>query len=397
MIELLLFRFLLERDNYRQHRHYVKFTKELEVLLSVLDSWYKNNTEAPKLEDLLVILAVEVEKDQEYLQEVLKRALSLEIPKDIGRLVEQQKIAVIAEKLTLQAFQLSRGEIDVQEVIRTARDLEIKEEAATSFVTSDIEQILQATVQHRGLRWRLPWLNRSLGSLRRGDFGFIFARPETGKTTFLADQATFMAPQSNGPILWFNNEEQGSKVMLRCYQAALGARLDHLLKEPKRAKEAYVKATNDNIRIYDNAVITSRSVEAIVAREKPGLIIFDQIDKIKGFSNDRDDLQLGAIYQWARELGKQYAPVIGVSQASGDGEGVDYLTMSHVANAKTSKQAEADWILGIGKSSRFEMEGIRFLNISKNKLVGDDDTDPALRHGRTEVLFKGDIGRYLQV
>jgi hypothetical protein len=38
-----------------------------------------------------------------------------------------------------------------------------------------------------------------------------------------------------------------------------------------------------------------------------------------------------------------------ICQADGTGEGQKWLTMSNVANAKTSKQAEADWILGIGK------------------------------------------------
>ena len=64
------------------------------------------------------------------------------------------------------------------------------------------------------------------------------------------------------------------------------------------------------------------------------------LDKIKGFNSDRDDLKLGFIYQWARELAKQYCPVIGVSQADGTGEGKKWLTMDNVSGAKTSKQAK---------------------------------------------------------
>ena len=72
------------------------------------------------------------------------------------------------------------------------------------------------------MRWRLKCLNQSLGSLRKGDFGFVFARPETGKTTFLASEVTRMVQQAKRPVLWINNEEQSNKVMLRCYQATLG-------------------------------------------------------------------------------------------------------------------------------------------------------------------------------
>ncbi len=62
-------------------------------------------------------------------------------------------------------------------------------------------------------------------------------------------------------------------------------------------------------------------------------------------------------------------PVIAVCQADGSGEGVKWLNMGNVANAKTSKQAEADWILGIGKTNDEGLEYMRHFCISKNKLV----------------------------
>jgi len=147
----------------------------------------------------------------------------------------------------------------------------------------------------------------------------------------------------------------------------------------------------------DDPAISKDKVERITKAVKPGLIIFDQIDKIKGFKADRDDLVYGEIYQWARELAKLYAPTIGVCQAGGTGEGVKWLTMDHVSNAKTSKQAEADWILGIGKSHDEGSQYVRYLNISKNKLTGDDDFIESLRHGRFEVLIQSEIARYKDI
>jgi hypothetical protein len=41
--------------------------------------------------------------------------------------------------------------------------------------------------------------------------------------------------------------------------------------------------------------------------------------------------------------------------------------MANVANAKTAKQAEADWILGIGAMPDSGWEHVRFFNISKIK------------------------------
>lgn len=103
---------------------------------------------------------------------------------------------------------------------------------------------------------------------------------------------------------------------------------------------------------------------------------------------------MGAIYQWARELAKEYCPVVGICQADGTAEGERWLHMGHVSNAKTAKQAEADFIVGIGKTNETGWERTRFINISKNKLTGDDDSDPEARHARFEVLIKPEIARY---
>jgi hypothetical protein len=138
-------------------------------------------------------------------------------------------------------------------------------------------------------------------------------------------------------------------------------------------------------------------VESICEKEHPALIVFDQIDKVVGFKADRDDLVLGAVYQWARELAKAYCPVIGVCQADGTAEGVKWLTMAHVANAKTSKQAEADFILGIGRSNDAGYEMVRHFAISKNKLVGDEDTLPDRRHDKWDVLIAPMIARYKDI
>lgn len=235
-----------------------------------------------------------------------------------------------------------------------------------------------------------------MGSLRLGDFGFVFARPETGKTTFLASEVSYFidqVPESN-PVIWFNNEEQGEKVYLRIYQAYFGITLEELLSNVPKYKQLFLEKTKGKFKLVDSASIDKAKVERICKALKPSLVLFDQIDKIKGFAADREDLMLGTIYQWAREIAKEYCPVIGICQADGTGENVRYLTMSNVANAKTSKQAEADWILGIGTIHDTGWEGIRFLHLSKNKLMGDEDTDPKLRHGKMECLIKPEVARY---
>jgi replicative DNA helicase len=272
----------------------------------------------------------------------------------------------------------------------------ISNEVADKFVSDDIEELYNATVGKGGLEWRLKSLNRSLGPLRKGDFGFIFARPETGKTTFLASEVTHMATQTEAPILWINNEEQGEKVLLRCYEASLGSPLEEILASMPRARDAFYQRTGRRIQLFDDFGVKWTDVERLCRNLQPALIVVDQLDKIKGFDGDREDLRMGAIYQWARELSKQFAPVIGVSQSDGSGEGVKYLNMGNVANAKTSKQAEADWILGIGVDFNDHV-ALRGFSICKNKLIGGEQSVAKMRHGKFDVLIEPEIARYKDI
>jgi replicative DNA helicase len=301
-----------------------------------------------------------------------------------------------AYDLALLSIDVSEGRQPLSKILDFYSKLEdqIEKDNEEEFVTDDIRILFDETIHKPGLRWRLNTLNQSLGSLRKGDFGFIFARPETGKTTFLASEITHFASQTDAPILWFNNEEGGNKVKVRIMQAAIGINQRDLFKDMDLNFDKYIGLTNGNIKLKDSASIHKRQIELLCNELKPALIIFDQIDKIKGFDADREDLRLGAIYIWARELAKQYCPVIGVCQADVTAEGKKWLTMDNVANAKTSKQAEADWILGIGTVHDEALKYVRYLHLSKNKLSGDEDTSPELRHGKLECLILPEIARY---
>ncbi len=379
--------------------------KELQGLYRCLNAYHEANDDRNDLSvaDLSNVYLSTNPRDRDFAVGVLQALEQLDVQDSTThQLIQGIRRNKVLRELSLAAYEAAEGRGNhgaVNDLVqRLGASADSKESTeAFEFVTDDLEVLVNETIQKQGLRWRLNALNKMLGSLRKGDFGFIFARPETGKTTFLASEVTFMAeqvPDDAGPVLLIVNEEQGNKVMLRCYQASLGISLIELYRDLPGNREKYFKATRGKLKIFDAPSITKHQVEKLCKTLKPSLIIFDQIDKIKGFDNDREDLRLGTIYQWARELAKEFAPVIGVCQADGTGENVKWLTMAHVANAKTSKQAEADWICGIGKINEVGYDALRYLHISKNKLMGDKDSDPNLRHGRQEVLIEPGIARY---
>ena len=405
--ELIIKLFMTERTAYdRFYKHlnlsYIKTNFfSLYKLFIVIHSYYEKSdkTSMSKSDLELAYHSSYLLEDSERneLSDLLDRILKLELTEqNVYAYLNAHKQRCIAGEVAKLALDVEDGTAKVEELLNKFNELEHEDTETDEAkpVNMDLHEIYESQIQTPGLRWRLDWLNKSLGSLRKGDFGFIFARPETGKTTFLASEMTHMVSQTDGDILWFNNEEQGKKVAVRCFQALFGLTNKELFDDKENNANEYKQKVGSRIKIYDYEDSSSTSrIESIIKETNPSLIIFDQIDKVRGFKSDRYDLELKKLYQWAREMAKIYAPVIAVSQAGGTGEGKVWLTMDDVDSSKTAKQGEADWILGIGKEQD-NTSNMRYLNISKNKLLGDEDTLPDLRHGNQQVMIKPNIARY---
>lgn len=405
--ELIIKLFMTERTAYdRFYKHlnlnYIKTNfVSLYKLFMVIHSYYEKSdkTSMSKSDLELAYHSSYLLEDSERneLSDLLDRILELELTEqNVYAYLNAHKQRCIAGEVAKLALDVEDGTAKVEELLNKFNELEHEDTETDEAkpVNMDLHEIYESQIQTPGLRWRLDWLNKSLGSLRKGDFGFIFARPETGKTTFLASEMTHMVSQTDGDILWFNNEEQGKKVAVRCFQALFGLTNKELFDNRENNANEYKQKVGSRIKIYDYEDSSSTSrIESIIKETNPSLIIFDQIDKVRGFKSDRYDLELKKLYQWAREMAKIHAPVIAVSQAGGTGEGKVWLTMDDVDSSKTAKQGEADWILGIGKEQD-NTSNMRYLNISKNKLLGDEDTLPDLRHGNQQVMIKPNIARY---
>lgn len=401
-VELSIIKHLLKHENFVQYSPYIKtkdLPDELGILYTCICSHFAVSEESLAVPDLANLVFSCNPKDSQFYEQVFNNLEDYQpIESTVVKLIESLKRRNVLQKVSLAAYNEAEGKDPPGTTEALLAQLtQQPDDYSLQPVTDDLESLLNATYKTPGLRWRLQCLNQSIGSLRKGDFGFVFARPETGKTTFLTSEVSNFITQTTGEILWIVNEEQPEKVMLRVIQAYFGIKLEDLYGNIQHYRKLFKEQTGGRFKLYDSSASNKNSVEALCKKHLPALIVFDQIDKIQGFKADREDLLLGAIYQWARDLAKRYAPVIGVTQADGSGEGVRWLTMANVANAKTAKQAEADWILGIGAIPDSGWESVRFFNISKNKLLGDTDSNPELRHGKLTAIIEPGIARYRDV
>jgi replicative DNA helicase len=400
--------FCEEKELFTKYYKYVNISfiksnySNIYKIFNIINLYYnKYNNNNINKEDLIIYYNSNYllkDSERKELETLLDNIFSEDVSNKelIIELLEEHRRRSLAGDVAKIALDVEDGRAAVADLLDLFSKFEHQEiEVSKSTpVQMALKELYDTQVDTPGLRWRLKFLNQSLGSLRKGDFGFLFARPETGKTTFLASEVSHMATQTEGDILWFCNEEQGNKVGIRTFQAALGVDTQTLWDDIDRHQALYDTKIGNRIKIfYDDDANRASRIEQIIKEHNPALIIFDQLDKVKGFKAERKDLELAAGYQWAREISKQYAPVIGVSQASGEAEGKLWLSMDMIDGSKTGKAAEADWILGIGKDSDNTSRS-RYFSICKNKLLGDKDTLPDLRHGSGQVLIRPEVARY---
>lgn len=344
-------------------------------------------------------------------------------PEVEGGIMKRLVEAATAYDVAVMLEKYNQGDdVDVRQHLTSlmdAYDSQIDRKVKNPQVLDAIEDLLKAEQNDEGLHWRLPCLNRHIKPLVGGDFVVVAARPDKGKTTFCASELTFMAPQvdvvypgENRSILWFNNEGPGKRIVTRCFQAALNATTEDLVRlsnipseDPRwktKVREDYAKALGGRpgvLRIFDIHDMWNHEVEDVVKLYKPALILFDMVDNIK-FGGEvmnngqRTDQLLEGMYQWSRVMGvKNDCAVMANSQISADGDGLPWPTLPMLKDSKTGKQGAADVIITLGTVNDPMLANSRYIGTTKNKKVRTGVGSSPMQ----EVIFDGSRGRYVEM
>jgi len=256
--------------------------------------------------------------------------------------------------------------------------------------TETIAEIIERQ-QTEGMDWFLPFLNKSIGLISIGKLVCLGARPNTGKTTFLGSSVVHFLPQmeDSSPILWFNNEEEEGSVKKRILQCGINWLGSDIDADPVAAVAAFEAKYGDfsRIKVVNAVTFDKRMVEEMCKVYKPGLIIIDQLRKVRGdekrTTSEVERLEL--LYQWGREMAKVYAPVITVHQLKGEAEGVPYPTMSMLYGSTTAIQGEVDALLMLGRSLEDTNPNQRYISVVKQKEAFGPDVDVNLSEGKEEL------------
>ena len=257
-------------------------------------------------------------------------------------------------------------------------------------VPTDLDTLLEFAENEECWHFNIPSLSKVVRGGKAGEFMIAFARPEIGKTAFyvslVASPNGFCCQGADVHII--TNEEPARRTMLRAVSAYTGFDNDAIFMHRKQAREKFSEISA-NLTMLDNVDASIEWLDKYCADKKPHIIIIDQLDKLNVMGAfARTDEKLREIYTKFREVCKRRDVFgIGISQASADAEARTNVTYAMMENSKTGKAAEADLIIGIGKSDITDNEDSRrYLTISKNKLTGF--------HGNIVCNLNTDLSRY---
>lgn len=255
------------------------------------------------------------------------------------------------------------------------------------------EGLLDQLAAQGTVKWRLDCLNMALGPLYPGMFIVFGGRPESGKTTLLASEATYMLRQmeDGATLVWFNNEQSKPAVEFRLKQAVLRASRDKIRANPTGAEAAFNKVlSNRRILVINVFGKTIHEVEKILATlDNVQLIVFDQASKLGGFeresANGAD--RLLKLSGHLKGMSASLCPIFTTIWADATAAGEMWVTDDQLYGSKTGIPGEAEAVVNVGHTREPSDEGIRFINIPKNKSMTTQDERQ--RHGQFAVKIDG--------
>lgn len=402
--------FTSSKEVYTKYNKYITnldIEPELQLLFGLVSKYYDKyehheyisndefktffNMEYPKKKDSKLYLSI---IDQAYAVET-----SGSIASDLlDQLLEIDCANKIVNRLMPTMLGESFGVIEsVQDMITEWQDSSNRVvEEESPFVNTSLDELINMTATD-GLSFRLNCLKQALGPLSGGTLGHVFARPETGKTTFLHSEVSNFVRQLEGDqtVLWFNNEEAGYRVRLRQYSAVCGADVARIKAKPKEAQEAFNARGGHRIKLYDDANISVEDVERVMREHRPRIVVIDQGDKLSykgdGKAGNGAD-RLKNVYDKLREVVKRAnsewkCDLITVGQADANAEGKKWLQQTNLDGGKTGKPGAMDYIIGIGATGNDGDEFSRYITLCKNKLTSD--------HGKFVTQINPSTGRYI--
>jgi len=366
------------RELHTEYIDCVKFDilmPETQTMLKAYKKYYQNNPDRETIDpDVFAMNFLKFETNTQNPETILFYNELVEIIKQpvcINKddLVEQLKYQKIQYNL-MRAFEEERPILEIKQ--QFDKDLEKatdKAYCAEIYDTLDLDFVDEAMDGASGYHWPIKKLDRCMGGLKSGEFGVIAARPDSGKTSWLACISTCIARQNvelmiDRPVLWFNNEGDNKRIKGRIYTVSLGLPWEEVQKNKESSLQELKDNNTESIILIDAKRKNYLFVEHYIKKYNPCLVIIDMLDYVQGFeknrSNEPNDQVWDRLYHWCLEIAGIYnCTVIGTSQMNKPEGYMDFdkrnelykwPQLENLKGSSTAKQGAASFVMFIGRS-----------------------------------------------
>ena len=373
------------------------YTPEFRILLDKIGNYYETDGAATavnmELMAELIDASTPIDKHKERFKNILTEAYSSDtsVP-NIKALLLMAKRAEVGDRLAMKLVNREVVDAELEEYNRlVAAELTETEEEDDALRGSALLKIANkiASGEH-GLKLRPPALNDAIGArgLQPGSKVTMFGRPEIAKSAWCITNAAGWAMDGKR-VLYLINEDPAENIYIRGVCCLTGWSEEEVLSKPEEAMAVAQRRGLDNLIIKDIHPGSVAEIDALVKKEKPDVLIVDQLRNLKSKADSRTN-QLDEVARELRDVAKANSiVVVDVTQAGESAEGKAILSMTDMDSSKTGVPAAADLLVGIGATKEQESAGFRVLSLCKNKVNGN--------HATITVKVNPMISRYTNV
>ena len=362
------------------------YSKEFQLLMGKVGEYYGRDAGAQSVSAEVLLAQVGetlrnekmVARLSEFVHDAAGSATSLTNVRQVVLLAKQQEVA---DKLSA-ALVSDLGSDKIDALVKELTELRSREsldecEDEDVMQGVDLIHLMNQEYDPTNVIEILPRsLNQRLDvGAKRGHHIVVFARPNIGKTAFTVNLGSGIARQGKR-VMHLINEDRKEDVYIR-YVSNLSGMDKHSIKADPAEADRIARACGlDNVIVINIKPGTPDQIRHYIDKYKPDAVIVDQLRNLNVKADSRVN-QLDFSATQMRNIGKEKnVLMVSVTQAGDSARDKLVLDDGDIDFSNTGIPAQADLLIGIGVNEEYEAQGLRMLNLIKNKIGAIEDSFP---------------------
>jgi KaiC/GvpD/RAD55 family RecA-like ATPase len=209
------------------------------------------------------------------------------------------------------------------------------------------------------------------GGAMRGDSILISGPVEAGKSLLAINMAMGCVLDGH-KVLYIGNEDSPRRMRPRFIARLTEMTKNEQVKDPEKAAALLKQKGQDRFVFAAIPEGTFAQIEGLIRTYTPDVLVIDQVRNLN-VGGEEGPKQLEKVAKGVRKLIKKYNVLgISVTQSNNDEARANKIIcgMEDIDSSKVGLPAQADLILMIGANERMREQGLRTINVPKNKISG---------------------------